>query len=132
MESIDKYLSELQQQSDELSSDVQKTIILYIKMNPYKTYEDLLQFLAKAGFTQMTSEDNIFKLLTTYVNGVGKHIHVPDETFDSNELEMGIEVEKEHTDCPILAKEISKDHLAECPDYYTRLKRMEDECKNRK
>ena len=129
MESINKYLSELQQQSDELSSDVQKTIILFIKMMPNATYEDLLQYLAKSGFTKMTSEDNILQLLTTYINGVGKHINVPDDTFNQDELERGIEVEKEHTDCPIIAKEIAKDHLAECPDYYTRLDQMESECK---
>ena len=61
--------------------------------------------------------------------GVGKHKGVPDEKFDPNELAMGIEVEKEHTDNPAIAKEIAKDHLAELPDYYTRLKKMEEEGK---
>jgi hypothetical protein len=59
----------------------------------------------------------------------GKHKDVPDEKFDSQQLAMGIEVEKEHTDHPHIAKEIAKDHLAEIPDYYTRLKKMEDEGK---
>lgn len=62
-------------------------------------------------------------------SGVGKHKDVPDEKFDTNELAMGIEVEKEHTDNPSIAKEIAKDHLAELPDYYTRLKKMEEEGK---
>jgi hypothetical protein len=47
--------------------------------------------------------------------------------FDPNELAMGIEVEKEHTHDEALAKEIAMDHLKEIPDYYTRLKKMEDE-----
>jgi len=59
----------------------------------------------------------------------GKHKHVPDEKFDQKELDMGIEVEKEHTDDPFIAKEIAKDHLAELPDYYTRLKKMEEDGK---
>jgi hypothetical protein len=40
---------------------------------------------------------------------------------------MGIEIELEHTDDREIAKKIALDHLAEIPDYYTRLKKMEDE-----
>ena len=42
------------------------------------------------------------------------------------QLAMGIEVEYEHTDNPDVAKTIALDHLAEIPDYYTRLLRMEE------
>lgn len=45
----------------------------------------------------------------------------------NKELEMGIEVEMEHTKSKKLAKEIAMDHLSEMPDYYTRLKKMEKE-----
>ena len=41
---------------------------------------------------------------------------------DPKELKMGIEVEKEHTDNKHAAEKIARDHLAEHPDYYTRLK----------
>lgn len=58
-------------------------------------------------------------------NLVGKHNDVPDSKFNSNELKMGIDIEKEHTDNPNIAKSIAKDHLSEIPDYYTRLKKME-------
>jgi len=43
------------------------------------------------------------------------------------QLAMGIKIEDEHTNDPELAKEIALDHLAEIPDYYTRLKKMEHE-----
>jgi len=59
---------------------------------------------------------------------IGKHNHIPDEDFDSKELEMGIRVEFEHTDIPEYAKAIAKDHLAECSTYYTRLEQMEKKC----
>lgn len=42
-----------------------------------------------------------------------------------SQLEIGIEVEKEHTMDPDLAREIALDHLNELPDYYTRLLDME-------
>jgi len=48
---------------------------------------------------------------------------------DPKQLAMGVEVEKEHTDNPVMAARIALDHLAEIPDYYTRLKAMEDAAK---
>ena len=45
----------------------------------------------------------------------------------AKQLEMGREIEKEHTTDPDIAERIAMDHLAEIPDYYTRLKKMEEE-----
>jgi len=61
---------------------------------------------------------------------VGKHNDIPDEKFNTKELKMGISVEKEHTDDPTIAKAIAKDHLYECANYYTRLAKMEKDCKS--
>lgn len=47
---------------------------------------------------------------------------------DPKELKIGIEVEFEHTDDKDKATEIAMDHLSECPTYYTRLKKMEENC----
>jgi ADP-dependent phosphofructokinase/glucokinase len=44
---------------------------------------------------------------------------------DPDELKKGIKIELEHTDDENIAKEIALDHLAEIPDYYTRLVSME-------
>ena len=46
------------------------------------------------------------------------------------ELESGTKVEMEHTDDKSKAKEIAMDHLAEIPDYYTRLEKMEKDAKS--
>jgi len=51
------------------------------------------------------------------------------EEYDPEQLSMGIEVEKEHTDDEEIAVLIAAHHLDEIPDYYTRLKAMEDESK---
>ena len=45
--------------------------------------------------------------------------------YDPVQLKMGIKIEKEHTTDSKIAERIAKDHLAEIPDYYTRLKKME-------
>ena len=58
---------------------------------------------------------------------------VSDTRFDPEQLEKGIEIELEHTNDKDLAKEISKDHLTESPNYYItdkgedRLKILEEE-----
>jgi len=45
-----------------------------------------------------------------FLQEIGKHNDIPDEEFDSKQLNMGIEVEKEHTDNEEEAKSIAKDH----------------------
>jgi hypothetical protein len=52
------------------------------------------------------------------------------EDFDQKELEMGAKVEREHVHNDDLAREVAMDHLTEIPDYYTRLKKMEDAAKS--
>ncbi len=55
-----------------------------------------------------------------------KHSGDPDSDYDSDQLKMGIEVEKEHSDDMAIRTAIAKAHLAEAPTYYTALKKMED------
>ena len=50
-----------------------------------------------------------------------------EKDVDDKELARGIEVEKEHTGDPEIAKEIALDHLAEHSKYYTALDKMEKE-----
>lgn len=49
----------------------------------------------------------------------------PNKNYDKWELETGIKVEMEHTDDPVIAEIIAKDHLDEFPDYYFYLVNME-------
>ena len=48
---------------------------------------------------------------------------------DPKELARGIEIEYEHTTDKNVARRIAMDHLAEYPDYYQRLDKMENEAK---
>ena len=47
------------------------------------------------------------------------------EDADPEELSKGIVVEMEHTTDKKISEKIALDHLAEIPDYYTRLEKME-------
>lgn len=69
-------------------------------------------------------EINFEKDLMEAGKSKGKKDKVSEE-----QLEMGKEVEKEHTINPEIAEKITRDHLEEIPDYYTHLKKMEDAVK---
>lgn len=50
---------------------------------------------------------------------------VPDWKFNRTQLRKGIKVEMEHTNNPMVAKQIAKAHLYESPRYYKELEKME-------
>ena len=55
---------------------------------------------------------------------------IPDIKFDTDELNVGIETELEHTNDKEVATIIAKQHLAEDPKYYSKLKKFHDEDEN--
>jgi hypothetical protein len=58
-----------------------------------------------------------------FLEKVGSKVHenLDPQQIDSKQLTMGIEIEMEHTDDPIVARKIAIDHLKEDPKYYTKL-----------
>jgi len=81
-------------------------------------------------FMGLVSEaDGDINFVDEFLNkGRAKEKGLKEEDCDPKELKMGIKVEYEHTSNPEIAKRIALDHLAECPDYYTRLAKMEMGC----
>lgn len=104
---------------------IDAVIALFTEKQPSKTE------IAKLANQYNTSVDGmngiIYSLLHSFLAKFGKHNTVPDDKFDADELKKGIEVEHEHTDDSNISQLIAKDHLAELPDYYTRLEKMENE-----
>src|SRR3972149_2614007 len=95
---------------------------------PKKEYE------GKANPGKLTSPklafaffDELHEILKTSDENIvgGKADGKTDDDFPKEQMEIGKKVEMEHTNNPALAAEISRDHLTEFQDYYTRLKKME-------
>ena len=63
----------------------------------------------------------------TILKNIGEYDFSPDSEFDSEQLTLGIAVEKEHTKSNLIAKLIAKDHLKEDPKYYSKLKKLESD-----
>lgn len=61
-----------------------------------------------------------------------KKSNIPDKRFNAAQLKRGIKVEMEHTDNKETAKAIAKAHLAEAPNYYIELAKMEKRLKSPK
>lgn len=83
----------------------------------------------KNGYDVPAVETEIYKFATKFANflanGRAKEKGLTAKDVDPKELKMGIEVEKEHTPDEDVVTRIALDHLAELPDYYTKLKKME-------
>lgn len=68
---------------------------------------------------------------------IGEQLGIDWSKFDVEQFRMGMDVELEHgtadpltnvtNDDPLISGKIALAHLSEFPDYYTRLKKMENE-----
>ena len=68
-------------------------------------------------------ETEIYAILSSFLaSGKSKDFK---GKFDPGQVGKGIKVEMEHTTSRDLAERIARDHLAEIPDYYDRLEKME-------
>ena len=67
--------------------------------------------------------------LTKTAKGRAEKEGFTEDDANPYELQLGIKAEREHTTNSTLAKQIALDHLCEFPDYYSRLRRMENEAK---
>jgi hypothetical protein len=77
------------------------------------------------------------KFTTDQAKQVGEQLGIDWSKFDVEQFRMGMDVELEHgsreadtnvtNNDPLTTGKIALAHLNEFPDYYTRLKKMEDE-----
>lgn len=113
--------------------NVRNTVIEYLNGNPDSNRKQLLKYIEDTGYSKDDAEKMVYGLASEYMeflcNGRANENSVKVEDVDSDELKMGIAVEMEHTKDKEQAKRIALDHLAELKDYYSRLKKMEEEGK---
>jgi hypothetical protein len=124
MNQLDKLLKNLQEKEEQKNLKVK--IIEFFKSNPKPGDKEIHSFADKEGINPHRFEEVIYDIMGSFF-GAGRS-KTFSGSYDSAQLKMGIKVEMEHTTCPLIAERITKDHLAECPDYYTRLDKMEKEC----
>ncbi len=110
--------------------DIHTKIINWFLENPYPKDDKVHAFAEKLGIEPDEFEGHIYMVLSSFLSeGYSKG---KDIKHNPKELEMGIKVEMEHTTNSLLSRKISLDHLAEIPDYYTRLAILEKEANAKK
>lgn len=101
----------------------------YLEANNTPSDDNFHKWAEERGYDIHVVEEMAYqcasKMAMFLNNGRANEKGVTDADVDPNELKMGIKVEYEHTTDPATSKRIALDHLAELPDYYTRLKIME-------
>lgn len=92
---------------------------------------DVEKLLKEIKIDRTEFDSIVYNLLTSFFNKGRYNKSNKKHKFDKKELEMGLAVEMEHTNDPIIAEKIAKDHLTEKPGtgnndgYYSLLERME-------
>jgi len=107
------------------AKDLSDKIIEWFTANPYPKDDAVHAFAQELKIDEHEFEGHIYKLLSAILcEGRSKDFK---GSYDAKQIKMGMKVEMEHTTVPKVAEKISKDHLAEIADYYTRLAKMESE-----
>jgi len=102
-------------------------IIDFFAQNPNPDDEAYHEFAEQQGFDVHSAEQIAYALAGKYVMLLrgGKSLDADPSSIDPQQLEMGMQVESEHTDDPATQKKIAMDHLVENKNYYLELAKME-------
>jgi len=119
---VNKYLVEADQKN------IRAKIMQFFKENPSPPDKKVHEFAESLGMDEHKFEEQIYSVLgSIFAAGKAFKNKFTEEDADPKELAMGVKVEMEHTTDAEIAKRIALDHLEEIEDYYTRLKKMEEE-----
>lgn len=104
---------------------LRKAIIDLFTLHPEVT-DDMVHKLANnLKMEPDVLENEIYSIMTSFFNR-GTFVKNPNKAIDPDQLRKGITVEMEHTDCPMIAERIARDHLSEGDAlYYSHLDEME-------
>jgi hypothetical protein len=111
--------------------DIKRSIASFFKDNPKPSDKEVHYFAEKNGIDEHYFEEIIYELLGSFFAfGMSIEKGMTVEKANKEQLKMGIKVEMEHTNDPIIAEKIALDHLAEGKSsnfrYYDYLKEMEE------
>ena len=115
--------------------EIKNKLIDFLVENPNPDTENIRQFAEKLNVDVRKLESEAYKLSTKFAvflrGGMANEKGITKEDVDPKELQIGIEIEKEHTPDEDVAERIALDHLAEegLSNYYTLLEEMEERAK---
>ena len=120
-------MNKFKEYMNESSKDeIYAEIMDFFADNPSPPDKDVHALANKLGIDEHKFEGYIYAILGSILGtGESKKKGFTEKDADRNELALGIKTEMEHTKNKAVSKRIALDHLAELPDYYTRLMKIE-------
>lgn len=113
------------------AKEIDEEVFEFLKENKNPSDAQVHAFAEKKGIDTHDIEKAIYRLATMFVRvkteGLAAEKSFTEKDADPKQLKIGIKVEQEHINDNDIAKKIALDHLAEIPDYYDRLDKMEKE-----
>ena len=106
----------------EENKNIERKIFDFFSTKPNQ--KDIDVFLKHNNIDEDMFNRIVYSILGSFI-GEGRSKNKGN--FNSKQMQMGLRVEMEHTSNKMIAEKITKDHLSEIPDYYSRLKKMEKE-----
>lgn len=104
-----------------------KLVADHITKYPKVNAAAMTEFCQKHNLTVRDFSATMYELLSSLLTeGASKNFQ---GTYNYAQIDLGVNIEMEHTTCSVIAMKIARDHLSEIPDYYTRLIAMEAEAK---
>jgi hypothetical protein len=100
-------------------------LLLFFRENPSAGRADFLALDKALKVSKEELENLEFELCKSLCSKLGRSINHGKEPVDDSQLEKGIQHELEHTNDEYVARLIALDHLAELPDYYDQLDKIE-------
>ena len=127
-------IKELGRKVIEVDKEIQalkEDLLTFFIENPNPVDSQVHDFAESKGLDPSKVEEYIYQFATNYAQfvrgGRSNEKHLTENNVDPAQLARGIEIEYEHTENEEDAKKIAMDHLAEFPNYYTGLDKMEAE-----
>lgn len=108
---VSSYVSQDVVKETNKDMEIDKKIFAFFTDNPEPEDSKVHEFAGTLGIDEHEFEGMIYRILGSII-GHGKSIGFKG-TYDPEQLKAGIKVEMEHTNHPLFAEKISKDHLAE-------------------
>lgn len=115
---------------------ISEDVFNFLKENPNPSDAQVHTFAEKKKYDVHNLEKEIYKLATRFVlflsSGLAIEKGIAEKDVDSKQLNKGIKIELEHTKntSTDIARKITLDHLAEIPNYYDLLEKMEEGVKH--
>jgi hypothetical protein len=112
-------------------TELEKKVAQFLSDNPNPDDEKFHKWAEGEKLDVHKAEAAAYRLASVassfVLAGRAQELKLKSSGVSPEELKMGVSVEMEHTTSKEMAERIALDHLAEVKDYYTRLKKMEEE-----